>query len=195
MSVGVSRVQFSVLCVLTVSSRVVLVKLSVPLEDTPPRSGSIHGLPPLGDGDASRVARRAVLGAVFSPSADHALPWGGIVPRCRLPAAPVVAEGAGEGAGVGGGHRGAAIGAHRNLSGGDRLKGVDLGLEDGTLGPRDRDLRARRGPVDLGQSGDALRAATSQGGPIRSRTCVPRVFSKLREAGTGWRSPAPRAAR
>jgi hypothetical protein len=63
------------------------------------------------------------------------------------------------------------------------------------LGPRDRDLRARRGPVDLGQGGDALRAVTSQGGPIRSRTCVPRVFSKLRGAGTGWRPPAPRAAR
>jgi hypothetical protein len=81
------------------------------------------------------------------------------------------------------------------LGGGDGLKGVDLGPGDGALGPRDRNLPARRGPVDSPQGGDALRAVTSQGGPTRSRTCVPRVFSKLRGAGTGWRSPAPRAAR
>jgi hypothetical protein len=90
----------------------------------------------------------------------------------------------------------ATIGAHGDLgSGGDGLEGVDLGPRDGALGPRDRHFCARRGPVDPRQGGDALRADTSQGGPIRSRTCVPGVFSKLRGAGTGWRSPAPRAAR
>jgi hypothetical protein len=160
------------------------------------RGPVLHGPPLLGDGDASRVARRAGLRVARGPGLDHLPRRGGVVARCRLPAASVVAEGAREGAGVGGGHRGAAVGAHRNLSGGDRFKGVDLGLEDGTLGPRDRYLRTRRGPVDLGQGGDALGAATSQGGPIRSRTCVPRVYPNLeRQVQDGvLQLPGPRGS-
>jgi len=157
-------------------------KCQRPPRGQPPRARGpvLHGPPPLGDGDASPVVWRAVLGAGLGPGVDHLLWRSRVVPRCRLPAAPVVAEGAGEGAGVGSGHRGAAVGAHGDLgSGGDGLEGVDLGPRDGALGPRDRDLRARRGPVDLGQGGDALRAATSQGGPIRSRTCVPRASPNL----------------
>jgi hypothetical protein len=170
-----------------------------PPRGQPPRARGpvLHGPPLLGDGDASRVARSAVLGVASGPGPDHLLRRSRVVPRGRLLAVSVVAEGAGEGTAVGGGHRGAAIGAHGDLgSGGDGLEGVDLAPGDGALGPRDRDFRARRGPVDLGQGGDALRAATSQGGPVRSRTCVPRVSPNLeRQVQDGvLQLPGPRGS-
>ncbi len=119
-----------------------------------PRGPALHGPPPLGDGHAPRVARRTGHRVARGPGPEHLFRRGGVAARGRLPAASVVAEGAGEGAGVGGDHRGAAVGADRDLGRGDGLEGVDLRPGDGALGPRDRDLCARRGPVDPRQGGD-----------------------------------------